>query len=239
MNKDQHKKKLSTDEMLSILKQSRAKPLSLDDILTPKKALKQQEILSIGNKHKPVIIPILDEELDISSPEKEKSQIQMMLMETMGREISPSPGAIKPGKRIIMVEEQIELKGREISPSPGAIKPGEKIIKEKEREISVSSENKQAIEKKLKPLIVEEKIKPVIVKEEKPKAAIIKKEKIKPPVMEVEKPLIEKKHRPIVFKEELQDLKLTNNEVYEDILEEKILFIFKICYFIIFMAFIF
>ncbi|OQA19773.1 MAG: TPR repeat-containing protein YrrB [bacterium ADurb.Bin363] len=176
MNKDQHKKKLSTDEMLSILKQSRAKPLSLDDILTPKKALKQQEILSIGNKHKPVIIPILDEELDISSPEKEKSQIQMMLMETMGREISPSPGAIKPGKRIIMVEEQIELKGREISPSP---------------------------------------------KEEKPKAAIIKKEKIKPPVMEVEKPLIEKKHRPIVFKEELQDLKLTNNEVYEDILEDE------------------
>ena len=105
MEQDEKKKKLSTDDMLNILKQSKPKPITLDDILNPQKTPKKQEPLIIEHKHRPVVIPILDNE-DENLCENEKSPIHNMLIEAFQSEISPSPGALRPGSRKALLEEQ-------------------------------------------------------------------------------------------------------------------------------------
>ncbi|MEQ8225986.1 MAG: hypothetical protein ABRQ37_26980, partial [Candidatus Eremiobacterota bacterium] len=103
MEQDEKKKKLSTDEMLHILKQSKPKPITLDDILNPQKTPKQEPLI-IEHKHRPVVIPILDNE-DENLCEKEKSPVHNMLIEAFQSEISPSPGALRPGSRKVLLEE--------------------------------------------------------------------------------------------------------------------------------------
>lgn len=127
MNQEAKNKNLSTDEMLQLLKKSKAKPLSIDDILKPKN--KQPALVpKLFDKNKPVIIPILaDNAISESAPKEKQNEFHMELIDKLHNELSPSPAAIKPGDMESMEEPLKEDKNQEVHYETDEISPEDNI----------------------------------------------------------------------------------------------------------------
>jgi len=105
MDKENKENKLSSDEMLHLLKKSKARPLSLDDILKPKKPSQEVAPPVPFDKNKPVIIPILADEniseMQEYSSQEEANEFHMKLIERLHKEF-PSE---KEQEKIQEIEE--------------------------------------------------------------------------------------------------------------------------------------